>query len=141
METTAARIQYLKKAIATLDEAVCMPVSPIVRDATVQRFEYSFDLLWKCLKAALWDAHGFDCNSPKSCFRTAFNVGLGSDVETEILLAMADDRNATTHIYSEGEAIRVLGRIKADYLPLMQKLARSIEGLTGTEGKSRGGIT
>lgn len=140
METTAAGIQYLKKAIATLEEAVRLPVDPIVRDATIQRFEYSFDLLWKCLKAALWDAHGFDCNSPKSCFRKAFTVGLGSDVETEILLAMSDDRNATTHIYSEGEAVRVLGRIKADYLPLMQKLARSIEGLAGSEAKPRGGI-
>jgi nucleotidyltransferase substrate binding protein (TIGR01987 family) len=135
METTGFKINALKKALRTLEEAVRLPVDPIVRDATIQRFEYTFDILWKCLMAILRDTHGLACNSPKSCFRAAFSVGLCGEQETETLIAMTDDRNATAHTYSEDEAVRIQGRISDAYLPLMCKLADAMEGEAGSAGK------
>jgi nucleotidyltransferase substrate binding protein (TIGR01987 family) len=128
MDTTGKRIGSLKKALATLEEAAGLPETPIVRDAVIQRFEYTFDLLWKCVRAVLAEAHGLECNSPKSCFREAFSVRLSDAGDTEALLEMTDDRNATTRIYPETEAIRIRGRIGEVHLPLIKRLTEAIQG-------------
>ncbi len=47
------RLCSCQRALATLDEAVDMPFSVIVRDAAIQPFEYSFESLWKLLKTYL----------------------------------------------------------------------------------------
>jgi nucleotidyltransferase substrate binding protein (TIGR01987 family) len=57
METKKEELSFLinrlEKALATLDEVLEQPFSIIVRDATIQRFEYCFELSWKVLKKAL----------------------------------------------------------------------------------------
>ena len=45
--------QRAAKALLVLDEALAMPKNPIVRDSAIQRFEISFELCWKFLKAYL----------------------------------------------------------------------------------------
>ena len=45
-----------------------LPYSDVVRDATIQRFEFFFELLWKVVKTYLKEAHAIECASPKSCF-------------------------------------------------------------------------
>ncbi|MEW5766292.1 MAG: nucleotidyltransferase substrate binding protein [bacterium] len=54
----------------------------IVRDAAIQRFEYTFEAIWKFLKEYLKQEEGIMCNSPKSCFREAFSLGLLTEEET-----------------------------------------------------------
>jgi nucleotidyltransferase substrate binding protein (TIGR01987 family) len=127
MENFNPKIAALKRAVETLEEAARMADSAIVSDATIRRFEYTFDLLWKCLRSILTDVHGIECYSPKTCFRETFSVGLCTEQETEILLAMTDDRNATAHTYSEEKAERIRKRIVGEFLPLIRKLAASIE--------------
>lgn len=47
-------LQEFKKALSTLDEALqADPKDVFVRDASVKRFEYSFELCWKTAKAHL----------------------------------------------------------------------------------------
>ncbi len=70
------RMGSCQRALATLDEIVNMPFSLIVRDASIQRFEYSFESLWKLLKVYLDRYEGLVCNSPKQCFREGLKVGL-----------------------------------------------------------------
>ena len=48
MEKLKILAQDTEKALKTLKDALQMPASVIVRDATIQRFEYSFEILWKC---------------------------------------------------------------------------------------------
>lgn len=55
------------KALDSLAEALRMPFSLIVRDASIQRFEYTFESVWKLLKAYLGVLEGIACNSPKQC--------------------------------------------------------------------------
>jgi nucleotidyltransferase substrate binding protein (TIGR01987 family) len=57
------------RAIKTLKEILEEPFSNIVRDATIQRFEYTFEALWKFMKEYLKEREGIICNSPKSCYR------------------------------------------------------------------------
>src|SRR5437879_6866882 len=61
-----------EKAITRLEEALALPKDAIVRDSAIQRFEISFELCWKFLKAYLEEEHNASCTSPRICYRAAF---------------------------------------------------------------------
>ena len=104
MEKLKERLQSCEAALARLDEALRLPVSVIVRDAAIQRFEYSFESAWKLLRVYLEVHEGIVCNSPKGCFREALQAALLSRAEIEVCLIMTDDRNLTSHTYLEALA-------------------------------------
>ena len=114
METLKLRIETAGKALKTLKAITEEPYSVIVRDAAIQRFEYTFETFWKVVKNYLDVQEGIICNSPKSCFKEAFKVGLLSEEETVKTLEMADDRNLTSHTYHEEVAAGIYRRIR-DY--------------------------
>ncbi len=113
-----------EKALRTLKEILDMPYSVIIRDAAIQRFEYSFEIFWKFIKEYLRVKEGIVCNSPKSCFREAFRMKLQTEEETIKALQMADDRNLTSHTYREEVAEEIYRKIK-DYYKLMDRVYRS----------------
>ena len=120
------RLASCRRAVSTLDEVLQMEISIIVRDASIQRFEYSFESLWKLLKAYLDQYEGIVCNSPKRCFREALKVGLLSVQEAETCLVMTDDRNLTSHTYIEAVAEAIYGKIPS-YLDVMNSLLANIQ--------------
>ena len=89
------------RALDSLREILAQPYSVIVRDAAIQRFEFTFEAVWKYSREFLKNREGIVCNSPKSCFRELFSVGILSEEETLTLLEMTDDRNLTSHTYKE----------------------------------------
>ena len=95
-EELALLSERLEKALITLDEVLAMPFSVIVRDATIQRFEYCFELLWKMLKKAL-KIDGIEVNSPRQVLRKAFENGYIDDID--VWFEMLEDRNLTSHTY------------------------------------------
>jgi nucleotidyltransferase substrate binding protein (TIGR01987 family) len=97
------------KAIARLEEALALPKDDIVRDAAIQRFEISFELCWKLLKACLEEEHNVACTSPCSCFRAAFKHGVIVDDPFWIELTVL--RNYTVHTYNEELADYVYSRL------------------------------
>lgn len=97
MEKLRRRIKEAENALKTLREILREPYSVIVRDATIQRFEYTFEIFWKLVKEYLYTHEGIRCNSPKSCFREASSVGALSEEQTITCLEMTDDRNLTSH--------------------------------------------
>jgi nucleotidyltransferase substrate binding protein (TIGR01987 family) len=101
------------RALGTLEEILKEPVNPIVRNASIQRFEYTFETVWKLLKNFLLERQGIDCGAPKGCFREALKVGLLTREQTEQGLQMTDDRNLTSHTYIESIAVHVLSRLPA----------------------------
>ncbi len=125
MEKLEQRIKSCQQALATLDEALQMPFSVIVRDGSIQRFEYSFESTWKLLKLYLKQYEGLVCNSPKQCFRATFNVGLCSAGEAETALAMTDDRNLTSHTYIEDIAASIYLKLP-NYATLMKNLLQRV---------------
>ena len=129
MEKLEQKLRSCQRAVATLDEAVNMPFSVIVRDASIQRFEYSFESLWKLLKAYLEQHEGIICNSPKRCFREGFQVGLLSVEETETCLVMTDDRNLTSHTYIEAVAEAIYRKLPT-YLAVMRMLLANVQAQT-----------
>lgn len=125
MEKLTIIAEDTKKALGTLKEIIETPYSVIVRDATIQRFEYSFEIFWKFLKEYLRVKEGIISNSPKSCFREAFNVKLLTEDETIAALEMTDDRNLTAHTYHEEVAEEIYRKIKG-YYKLMDKIFRNL---------------
>ena len=93
------------RAITRLDEALALPSDPIVRDSAIQRFEISFELCWRFLKAYLEEQHNASCTSPRTCFRSAFRHGVIDNDPFWIDLTVL--RNYTVHTYNEQLAIRI----------------------------------
>lgn len=128
MEQVILRKQKLQKALSTLKkvldkcgDAIDFDEREIYRDSTIKRFEYCYDLMWKCLKDALENDHGIIASSPRSVFYEVERLGLVSKVGLNRLLDMIDDRNLTSHTYNEKTAAEVFIAIVGHY-ELMQEL-------------------
>ena len=128
MEKIQERINTAQRALTKLHELAVKPdLSDVERDALIQRFEFSFELLWKCAKEYLYVVEGKDAASPKKVIRCCRELGLLDDEQTREALQMADDRNLTTHTYDETFAQAVVERIRR-YAPLLQLWLGKIGG-------------
>ncbi len=125
MEKLKAKLETTEKALKTFEEILKEPYSKIVRDASIQRFEYSFEVFWKAVKLYLEHQEGIVCNSPKSCFREMFSVGLIDENKTTKLLEMTDDRNLTSHTYDEDLAEGLYHKLH-EYYELMKEILEKI---------------
>jgi len=126
-KTLNLKLGEFKKALDTLKEAIDMfdQKNILVRDATIKRFEYSFELCWKTSKVFLREEKGDLTISPKDCFKTLSKYSLSSE-EVEELLTMVDDRNETTHAYGEKFIRELYPKIK-NYFKLMLKVYQLIQ--------------
>ena len=112
MDRLTHRLELARAALATLDELAHKPNrSKVERDAAIQRFEYSFEAVWKAAQLYLREVEGLDVGSPKTAARTSFEVGVLDDEEARRALVMADDRNLSVHTYNEGLAEEIAGRV------------------------------
>ncbi len=98
----------LKKAVASLKVALAQPKDEFVRDAVIQRFEYTYELAWKMLKRYLDESEGaaaVDPLSRKDLFRLGGERGIVGNVEAWLVYHRA--RNETSHVYDESKAEQV----------------------------------
>ena len=96
------------------------------RDSTIQRFEFTVEILWKTLKSFLFEYAGIECKSPKSCIRDFFSAGYLTAEETANLLEMIDNRNMTSHTYHEEVAEKIFNDLHI-YLPIIDKVKDEIK--------------
>jgi nucleotidyltransferase substrate binding protein (TIGR01987 family) len=122
MEELAQNLKTFEKALNTLTEILDEDFSIIVRDATIQRFEYTFEVFWKCVKKYLSENEGIICNSPKSCFRELLANNMSDIDTTEKLLEMTDMRNLTSHTYLDEIAVSIFEKIRDDYHKIMKDI-------------------
>ena len=121
------------KALTTLLELIMANGdSSIHRDAAIQRFEYTFEAVWKAAKLYLTVVEGIEAQSPKKVIRSCFQVSLLSLQDTEMALAMVDDRNLTSHTYHEGVAKGIYENIPR-YADLMQRWLLEMAAMLPTE--------
>lgn len=112
MARLGERIAVARQALAHLDElAGRASLSLLERDAAIQRFEYSFEAVWKAAQLYLSDAHGLLAGSPKQTARLSLQVGVFTESEARAALRMADDRNQTVHTYNEAVANEIAARL------------------------------
>ena len=82
------------------------------RDATIQRFEFSFEACWKAAKQYLFDVEGVDVASPKGVMRSLRENNILNEEETMIGIQMVNDRKLTVHTYNEEVAIKIYSNLK-----------------------------
>ena len=128
MERLNERLAVAARAAERLQQATGLPqLGEIERDAIIQRFEFTFEAVWKAAQAYLLQVEGIDAASPKGVIRACREVGLLDEVEATTALQMADDRNLTVHTYNEPLAVQIFGRIMryqfllAKWLEIMQE--------------------
>ena len=108
-----------ERVITRLEQALALPKNDIVRDSAIQRFEISFELCWKLLKAYLEEEHNVLCTSPRTCFRAAFKNSAIADDPFWIELTVL--RNYTVHTYNEDLADYVYARL-AEAVPRFREV-------------------
>ena len=75
MTKSHAQYEDLHKALERLKEAATLPSEVTVnQDATIQRFEFTFELSWKLMKSIV-ELDGLVAESPRSAFRQAAVLG------------------------------------------------------------------
>lgn len=126
MEKLKERIASFRNALKTIQEILVEKDSVIVRDAAIQRFEYTVEAMWKALKFFLLEFEGIEAQTPKSCIRSAMLAGILDARNTEVALKMIDDRNVTSHTYIEDVANGIYSRIP-EYASLMSKVLLYLE--------------
>jgi nucleotidyltransferase substrate binding protein (TIGR01987 family) len=110
-------IQF-EKTLSKLKDILNKEESEEIRDATIKRFEFTFELCWKSLQE-FFKEKGIIFRSPKDCFKQAFSYGL---IENEdIWINIIQDRNLTTHTYQEEIAKEIYLKIK-EYVYHFEKL-------------------
>ena len=107
--------EQTERALASLLELVPQYLENnqniILKDAMIQRFEYSTEAFWKYSKVYLLTEHNLSANSPREVIRAGLKTKLYSEEISKELLQMLDDRNLTSHTYVEELAETIAGRI------------------------------
>ena len=116
--------QDLRKAFKTLEAVLNEPKTEVVRDATIQRFEYTFEMSWKLMKRILNEEHRIEVFSPKMAFKRAAQVELIDDPRP--WLGYLKVRNTTVHAYKESVIDEIYEKIKA-FAPLVKDFLRRVE--------------
>lgn len=110
-----------EKALAALDRALARaaaaPGDEELRDACIQRFEFTFELAWKSLKRRLEhdlpNAQEVDAMSYRSLIRVGAEQGLIDVGAVPEWFVYRDKRNLTSHTYDEARAAEVAAAVPA----------------------------
>jgi nucleotidyltransferase substrate binding protein (TIGR01987 family) len=113
------------KALSRLREVVALPESEVVRDALIQRFEFTFEAGWRA--AYRWlRAQGADV--PEEAFavlpRAFVNRLLANEGEWN---EMRKKRNLTSHTYNQALAVEVAGFVRAAGLRCFEDLLATLK--------------
>jgi len=120
-------LSAVSKALQSLQDALSPPPkNDRERDGAIQRFEYTFELIWKTAKKIL-SYHGVESHSPRSVIRDLGQQGWIDDVDE--WLGFLEARNLTSHTYEENSAEEVFESAKR-FCPkadaLLQRLKKEI---------------
>lgn len=103
-------LSSLEKALSSLDRAILRAEANTedeeLRDATIQRFESSFELSWKmlkrCIEADAANSSAVDAMSFRELMREGFERGYIAEPEEWFLFR--EHRNTVAQVYNESKA-------------------------------------
>lgn len=127
MDKLEAKKENFSNAVIRLEESIESYNNlndTVIRDGMIQRFEFSIELAWKTIRAYLIEQGFSDLNSPKMVLKEAYSSGIITD--QEIWIQMLQDRNQTSHMYSEDIACEIANRIIHSYLEAFKQLLKKL---------------
>ncbi len=102
-------LENYENAAKQLAKALNEPESEFIRDASIQRFEFTYELLWKTIKVFLEELHGVRTMSPRQVFKEAFALELIDN--EDVFLEMIEARNLLSHTYNENQASEIYRKL------------------------------
>lgn len=116
--------QDLTKALDRLKEASLLPSdNTINQDATIQRFEFTFELCWKIMQTIV-SQNKQNIYGPKNVIRVTAQLGIIDD--PQIWFDFLEKRNLTAHTYDEKTAQAVYQAAKK-FVPYVEELLKNTQ--------------
>ncbi|HIU56846.1 MAG TPA: nucleotidyltransferase substrate binding protein [Candidatus Ornithomonoglobus merdipullorum] len=128
MRSIDFKLQNLKKVYIKLLDACDRydGIDEFIRDSVIQRFEFTYELCHKTLREFMKYMGAEPDNAfPRYIFKEAYSNGIIDD--EDVWLSMIEDRNRTSHVYSENMSDRIAERIKNEYVYAIGKVIKNIE--------------
>jgi nucleotidyltransferase substrate binding protein (TIGR01987 family) len=121
-DTLKSKLSDFEKAVKTLDSVLAI-IHPddIEKDAAIQRFEYTYEAAWKCIKMFVEYQGGKDIKGSRDAFKEAFRFELIN--EESLWENMLIDRNTTVHTYDVDAAREIFVRLPIYHQALTQLLS------------------
>ncbi len=113
----------LEKACLRLKEAARQPSTVFNQDSTIKRFEFTFEMTWKLMKA-LVESEGLEAASPKQAIRKAADIGIIDNPEK--WFEFLGNRNLTVHTYKEEIAKKVYQAAK-EFIPFVENFLQKVK--------------
>jgi nucleotidyltransferase substrate binding protein (TIGR01987 family) len=112
------RFNNFKKALKLYQEAVFENMSRLEEEGMIHRFEYTFELAWKCLQDLLQERGYANARGPRPVLEQAFQDGIISN--GPLWMQMLNARNESTHLYDEAIFTSICAIVKGPFLAQLQ---------------------
>ena len=118
-------LSHFERALIRLHEVLAQPEDEFIRDATIQRFEFTFEAAWKAMYRWL-RARSVDLDEDAySAIPEAFKRRLIT--EEKRWGEMRRYRNLTSHTYNLPLAVEVAAFVRADAMPVLDALLQALK--------------
>ncbi len=116
--------EQFERALARLREVLAASETDIVRDALIQRFEFTFEMAWRCLHRFLELKGERLVQKAWAVLPEVFQSKLIDDAE--LWDQLREHRNLTSHTYQEAMAVQVAAFIRARAVGAFDRLAERL---------------
>ena len=124
-ERFSLALEHFERALARLHEALAQPENDFIRDAIIQRFEFTFEAGWKAMYRWL-RARGVDVDEDAfSTIPEAFKRRVITDAV--VWGAMRKYRNLTSHTYNEPLAIEVVAFVRGEGAAALSAMLQALK--------------
>lgn len=122
------RFNNYQKALAQFEEAVRgNQQERLAQEGLIQRFEFTFELAWKCLQDLLTERGLVEIRGPKPVLTQALQDSL---IENGILwMEMLKAQNEASHLYDEKVFLEIYDKAKNHFLKPLQQLKQKLQSL------------
>lgn len=121
-----ARTQYIR-ALDRLHEVVGLDQTDIIRDSLIQRFEFTYELAWKCMFHWLREQGETMPEMQRAILQAAFRCELIAD--PDVWGAIKQQRDQTSHTYNEATAANVAAHVRTHALAAFDALRDKLQTL------------
>lgn len=136
MENLEFYKQEANKALSSFNTAIVYAervwddktLKMLLKNATIQSFEYCNEIFWKLLKQYLMEyvkINVEDVVSSRTILKISLKENIIDEEQFKILLEMIEDRNRTTHLYSQTVADKIYNHC-SKYYNNMKKIIDSL---------------
>ena len=115
------------KALVRLHEVLLADETPIVRDALIQRFEFTYELAWKSMFYWLRDQGEDVPEMVRAVLQAAFRTQLITDAD--LWERVKSSRDATSHTYNEDQALDVASFVRTQAVAAFDVLRARLDTL------------